>query len=174
MHTRQRTRNVGRDPDAAEPRAAKAHARKALAQQALGRERGQWRAGSPVCRSGGRWRDRRADAQHGPRCIPRSHLRVRKLRKRERRSAGRGCLSVRVMGAERLRRGRRERGAYERLTRGGVWPVWPARAGISRGSNDDPRDRANLKAARGFAGSGQIGLYGPGTLKRDARDARLG
>ena len=32
---------------------------------------------SPVCRSGGRWRDRRADAQQEPRYIPRSNPRVR-------------------------------------------------------------------------------------------------
>ena len=52
MHTRQRTREVGRDTDCAE---------------GAGRGAAKGRAVSPVCRSGGRWRDRRTDAQQRPR-----------------------------------------------------------------------------------------------------------
>jgi hypothetical protein len=51
MHTRQRTQEVGRDTDCAE---------------GAGRGAAKGRAVSPVCRSGGRWRDRRTDAQHRP------------------------------------------------------------------------------------------------------------
>ncbi len=78
MHTRQGTRKIGRDTDgAAGARAAGARA------EGAGRESGHGRAVSPVCRSGGRWRDRQADAQPRPRYIPRSNPRVRSCLERE-------------------------------------------------------------------------------------------
>ena len=73
MYTRQRTRIIGRDPDAVEPRAPKA-----LAPKALGREAGdKGRAGSPVCRVGVGGGIAGPTVQQRPRYIPRSNPRVR-------------------------------------------------------------------------------------------------
>lgn len=52
MHTRQRTRKIGRDTDGAEGARA----------EGAGRRAAKGRAVSPVCRSGGRRRDCRTDS----------------------------------------------------------------------------------------------------------------
>ena len=81
MHTRQRTRISGGTLTRQAARAAGACAEGARAAGA--RAEGAWPRKRPregresrvPC--GGRWRDRRADAQHRPRCIPHSNPRVR-------------------------------------------------------------------------------------------------
>ncbi len=116
MYTRQRTRNIGRDPDEAEPRAPKA----------LGRESAQGRTGTPgiPCagvgvggspQAGSPGRRAAEAAIHSP-LQPAGE----KLWEGERRSERQGCLSYQVMGAKRLRRSRWERGTYERVAREGV------------------------------------------------------
>jgi hypothetical protein len=71
---------IGRDTDAAKPRGRSAVRASA---EGAGREAAKGRAVSPVCRSGGRWRDRLADAQPRPRYIPRSNPRVRSCEERD-------------------------------------------------------------------------------------------
>ena len=133
MHTRQRTRISGGTLTRQAARAAGACAEGARAAGA--RADGAWPRKRPregresrvPC--GGRWRDRRADAQHRPRCIPHSNPRVRSCGK-GRDGARQWCRAIRVRcvdGAtvtrKRLRRSRWERGTYERVARGGVRPM---------------------------------------------------
>ena len=119
---------------------------------------------SPVCLSGGRWRDCQDRRSRGRNTFPAPHPRARSREGKRETASGALGRPGRVGGAERLRRSRWERGSRERAGREGIRPA----AGCGRAPHESgsPRDLRAACAKMADVFSMCLVLSGPGALMK--------